>query len=120
MNAKPFRGLYRTVAWAYVTNGTMSFQVPEAECHGFGYEPDYSELCWKEDYDAAILRQGDYLESFERLRDIRRDPPRLITREHARREMQPFMSRIFLCQFSRNLITQLFGQIDAGYFPAPL
>ena len=61
MDAKPFRGLYRTVAWAYVTNGTMSFQVPEAEYRGFGYDPDYSELGWKEDYDAAIarsLRQG--------------------------------------------------------------
>ena len=62
MEAKPFRGLYRTVAWAYVTNGTMSFQVPEAEYREFGCEPDYSELCWKEDYDTAIarsLRQGD-------------------------------------------------------------
>ena len=62
MDTKPFRGLYRTVAWAYVTNGTMSFQVPEAEYRGLGYDPDYSELCWKDDYDAAIarsLRQGD-------------------------------------------------------------
>ncbi|MGA8696006.1 MAG: hypothetical protein WB689_19600, partial [Xanthobacteraceae bacterium] len=34
-----------------------------------------------------------------------------------RREIQPFMSRIFLCQFPCNLITQLLGQIDAGHFP---
>jgi hypothetical protein len=32
----------------------------------------------------------------------------------------PFMLRIFLCQFPSNLVTQLLGQIDAGYFPAPL
>jgi hypothetical protein len=61
MEAKPFRGLYRTVAWAYVTNGAMSFLVPEAEYRKFGYEPDYSLLPWKEDYDAAIATrsQGD-------------------------------------------------------------
>jgi hypothetical protein len=43
-------GLYRTVAWAYVTNGTMSFQVPEAEYRAFGYKPAYEKLPWKEDY----------------------------------------------------------------------
>jgi hypothetical protein len=62
MQAKPFLGLYRTVAWAYVTNGTMSFQVPKAEYREFGYEPDYDDLSWKEDYDIAIatsLRQSE-------------------------------------------------------------
>jgi len=62
METKPFRGLYRTVSWSYVTDGTMSFQVPEAEYRQFGHEPDYGKLPWKEDYDAAIatsLRDGD-------------------------------------------------------------
>ena len=48
-----FRGLYRTVSWAYVTSGAMAFQVPEAEYRAFGYEPDYDKLPWKESYDAA-------------------------------------------------------------------
>jgi len=48
-----FRGLYRTLSWAYVTNGAMAFQVPEAEYRAFGYEPDYDKLSWKESYDAA-------------------------------------------------------------------
>ena len=33
--AEVFRGLYRTIAWAYVTNGTMPFQVPEADYRAF-------------------------------------------------------------------------------------
>jgi hypothetical protein len=48
-----FRGLYRTISWAYLTNGAMAFQVPEAEYRAFGYEPDYNKLPWKEDFDAA-------------------------------------------------------------------
>jgi hypothetical protein len=48
-----FRGLYREVAWAYVTNGTTSFQVPEADYRVFGYEPAYQKLGWKEDYLAT-------------------------------------------------------------------
>jgi hypothetical protein len=48
-----FRGLYRTIAWAYVTNGMMAFQASEAEYRLFGYEPDYDNLPWKENYDAA-------------------------------------------------------------------
>ena len=31
-----FRGLYRTVAGAYVTNGTMAFHVPEVDYRAFG------------------------------------------------------------------------------------
>jgi hypothetical protein len=46
--AEVFRGLYRTIAWAYVTNGTMAFQVPEADYRAFGYEPHYDDLPWKE------------------------------------------------------------------------
>jgi hypothetical protein len=56
--AQPFRGLFRTVAWAYVTNRTMSFRVAEAEYRGFGYEPDYSKLPWKEEYDLAIAQRA--------------------------------------------------------------
>ena len=48
--AEAFRGLYRTIAWAYVTNGTMAFQVPEAEYRAFGYQPDYNQLPWKDGY----------------------------------------------------------------------
>ena len=48
-----FHGLYRTTAWAYVTNNTMAFNVPEAEYRAFGYEPDYNSLPWKESYVAA-------------------------------------------------------------------
>jgi len=49
----PFRGLYRTTDWAYVTNNTMAFNVPEAEYRAFAYEPDYDSLPWKESYVAA-------------------------------------------------------------------
>ena len=39
-----FCGLYRMVAWAYVKSGAMAFQVPEALCRAFGYEPDFDKL----------------------------------------------------------------------------
>ena len=51
--ADAFRGLYRTVAWAYVTNGAMAFQVPEAAYRALGYQPEYSRLPWRDDYIAA-------------------------------------------------------------------
>jgi hypothetical protein len=51
--AEVFRGLYRTIAWAYVTNGTMAFRVPEADYRAFGYEPHCDNLPWKENYDEA-------------------------------------------------------------------
>jgi hypothetical protein len=51
--ANTFRGLYRTVTGAYVANDTMAFQVPEADYHTFGYEPNYNDLPWKEDYDTG-------------------------------------------------------------------
>jgi hypothetical protein len=35
-----FRGLYRTVRGAYITNGMMAFDVPEANYRAFEYEPD--------------------------------------------------------------------------------
>jgi hypothetical protein len=51
--ANTFLGLYRTVTGAYVANGTMAFQVPEPDYRAFGYEPNYDDLPWKEDYDAG-------------------------------------------------------------------
>lgn len=51
--ADAFRGLYRTVAWAYVTNGAMAFQVPEAQYRALGYEPQYNRLPWSDDYIAG-------------------------------------------------------------------
>ena len=48
-----FHGLYRDVDWAYVTNSTMSFRVPEADYRAFGYEPVYEKLPWKDDYVAT-------------------------------------------------------------------
>jgi hypothetical protein len=54
-----FRGLYREVAWAYVTNGTMSFQVPEADYRAFGYEPAYEKLyvapIWEHTYMLGVV-----------------------------------------------------------------
>ena len=58
MKAGCFRGLYRTAAWAYVTNGTMSFHAPEVEYRAFGYQPDYNNLPWQEDYIAAKERDA--------------------------------------------------------------
>jgi hypothetical protein len=57
MQVPPFRGLYRTTVWAYVTNGIMSLHVPEAEYRVFGYEPDYDNLPWQESYLAAKQRE---------------------------------------------------------------
>jgi hypothetical protein len=54
--ADAFRGLYRTVAWAYVTNGAMAFQVPEADYRAFGYRPEYNLLPWRDDYIAGSVR----------------------------------------------------------------
>jgi hypothetical protein len=54
-----FRGLYRTIDGAYVTNGEMGFQVPEANYRAFRYEPDFDSLPWKETYNAAQLARSD-------------------------------------------------------------
>jgi hypothetical protein len=48
-----FRGLYRTIDGAYVTNDMMAFHVPETDYRAFGYEPDFDRLPWKESYNAA-------------------------------------------------------------------
>jgi hypothetical protein len=53
----PMRGLYRTITGAYVTNGVMGFQVPEAEYRAFGYEPNFDSLLWQENYIAALVAQ---------------------------------------------------------------
>jgi hypothetical protein len=49
-----FRGLYRTITGAYVTNGVMGFQVPETDYRAFGYKPDFDNLPWQENYIAAL------------------------------------------------------------------
>ena len=54
-----FRGLYRTVAGAYVTNGTTAFHVPEVDYRAFGYEPDFDSLPWQECYNAAKVAHAD-------------------------------------------------------------
>jgi hypothetical protein len=54
-----FRGLYRTIAWGYVSNGEMAFQVPEADYRAFGYAPDFDSLPWQENYIAAKTTQRD-------------------------------------------------------------
>jgi hypothetical protein len=36
---------------------TAAFQVPEADYRAFGYEPNYDNLPWKENYDAAKGRE---------------------------------------------------------------
>jgi hypothetical protein len=54
-----FRGLYRNVAGAYVTNVTMAFHVPEADYRAFGYEPDFDNLPWQESYNAAKVAHAD-------------------------------------------------------------
>ena len=64
----PFRGLYRTTAWAYVTNNTMAFNVPEAEYRAFGYEPDYDSLPWKVSYVAAKAGKAAQAEQTNRCR----------------------------------------------------
>lgn len=51
--ASTFLGLYRTVTGAYVANDTMAFHVPEPDYRAFGYEPNYDDLPWKEDYEAG-------------------------------------------------------------------
>lgn len=38
------RGLYRTPGFAFVTDNTMTFDIPEAEYRECGYTPDYDSL----------------------------------------------------------------------------
>jgi len=56
--AKTARGLYRTPWWAYVTDGTIGMDVPEARCRQNGYQPDYDDLPTREAYEAAKAEQG--------------------------------------------------------------
>jgi hypothetical protein len=52
--AKQPRGLFRTPGWAYVTDGTMTFDITESDYPRSGYKPDYERLPSKHDYDAAV------------------------------------------------------------------
>jgi hypothetical protein len=53
------RGLYWTRGVgglsnaAHVTDGTLSFDIPEARYRHNGYKPSFDDLPWKEDYDPA-------------------------------------------------------------------
>ena len=69
--AEVFRGLYRTIAWAYVTNGTMAFQVPEADNRAFGYEPHYDNLPWKELPATSTSLEGQLCNASRRQREAR-------------------------------------------------
>jgi len=53
MEQRP-HGLYRTPGWAYVTDGTMTFDILERDYRRSGYKPDYDSLPFKQDYDAAV------------------------------------------------------------------
>jgi hypothetical protein len=50
---KVVRGLYRFPGWAYITDGTMTFDIREEDYRAKGYRPDYNKLPSKPDYDAA-------------------------------------------------------------------
>jgi hypothetical protein len=54
-----FRGLYRMVDGAYVTNGMMAFHVAEKDYRMFGYEPNFDSLPWKESYKSAKPTSAD-------------------------------------------------------------
>jgi hypothetical protein len=51
--AKVVRGLYRIPGWAYITDGTMTFDIRELDYRAKGHKPDYNKLPSKLDYDAA-------------------------------------------------------------------
>jgi len=53
-----FRGLYRTITGAYVTNRMMAFHVPEANYRAFRYEPDFDSLPWQESYNRQSSQQS--------------------------------------------------------------
>ena len=53
-----FRGLYRTITGAYVTNQMMAFHVPEANYRAFRYEPDFDSLPWQESYNRQSSQQS--------------------------------------------------------------
>jgi hypothetical protein len=51
--AKVVRGLYRLPGRAYITDGTMTFDIREEDYRAKEYRPDYNELPSKSDFDAA-------------------------------------------------------------------
>jgi len=55
---KVARGLYRTTGWAYVTDETIGFDVPEQQYRAKGYKPDYDQLPSKDAYDAAEAKKS--------------------------------------------------------------
>jgi len=53
------RGLYRIPCWAYITDGTLAFDITEAHYRKHGYEPPYDNLPSKQQYEAAIAEKKD-------------------------------------------------------------
>jgi hypothetical protein len=49
--AKTLRGLYRAPGWAFVSDGTFIFDMPEARYRDRGYEPHYDQLPSKREYE---------------------------------------------------------------------
>jgi hypothetical protein len=52
------RGLYRTPGFAFVTDNTMTFDIPEAEYREYGYTPEYDSLPSKDAYKASLTSKG--------------------------------------------------------------
>jgi hypothetical protein len=50
-------GLYRVPGWAYVTDGTIAFDISETDYRAGGYTPVYEEIPPKEDYDAGQAKE---------------------------------------------------------------
>jgi hypothetical protein len=62
--AKRPRGLYRIPGWAYVIDGSMAFDVTEADYRARRYRPKYDTLMPKEVYDeieSAHKRQDEQI-----------------------------------------------------------
>jgi hypothetical protein len=57
--AKTLRGLYRAAAWAYVSDGTFIFDMPESRYRDRGYEPPYEQLPSKKKYEARKGKEAD-------------------------------------------------------------
>jgi hypothetical protein len=55
--AKVAHGLYRVPGWAYVTGGTIAFDISETDYRAGGYAPVYEEIPTKEDYDASQAKE---------------------------------------------------------------
>jgi hypothetical protein len=55
--AHDVRGLYRTPGFAFVTDDTIAFDIPEAEYRTSEYTPGYDELPSKDSFRASLNRK---------------------------------------------------------------